>query len=60
MFRLQNGEFGICAVKPVIVDGMCYGNREKLALKSNSKVVLVEEDMSVIAEYEAQINVNCD
>lgn len=67
MFRLQTGEVGVRAIKPVIVDGeimredpvivdgQCVANRGISILKSNSTVVLCEEDMTVVAEYQIQI-----
>jgi hypothetical protein len=53
---LQTGKAGICAVKPIIVDGTCIVDGEKSTIKNHSKVVLCEDDMTIVAEYEVQIN----
>jgi hypothetical protein len=39
-------------VEPVVVDGECIVDGEKLLLMSNQVISLRKEDMSVLAEYE--------
>jgi hypothetical protein len=56
VFPLQTGEFGIRAIKPIIVDGKCIENRKTVILKPQSQVVLCEDDMFVTAVYEVQFN----
>ena len=66
---MQTGEVGIRAVKPIIVDGKCIKpvkpvivdgrcteNRGVAVLKTHSKVALCEDDMTIVVEYEVQIN----
>ena len=68
VFRLKNGEVGIRAIKPVIVDGKviklekplvvdgkCVANRGILMLKTDSTIALCGEDMNIVAEYTLKI-----
>jgi len=55
VYKLQRGEVGICAVKPVLVGEKRIDDGTKVLLENNETFTLCEEDMSHVSKYQIRI-----
>jgi hypothetical protein len=51
IYRMDNGDVGVQAVRPVIVENKCIMDGAKLSLRNNQTIRLCDDEMTVLAIY---------